>query len=176
MSERLQSFRTAACAGLAFGVFYGLIMTVIEGRFPSIGQGGSAALIREYAGNALFFAVLIWLFLRSPIIPKAADLPLEPGETLVHTGLANHFLNFEGRGGRLALTSTHLRFVPHAVNLQRGSVDIPLAEIANVRPVRIFKIIPNGIAVTRSSGKVERFAVNARMEWLDALNRIVKRP
>jgi len=84
-------------------------------------------------------------------------------------GLANHFRNYEARGGRLALTKTELVFVPHVVNIQRGELRLQLSEIASVAPVRTWGIIPNGLAVTLKSGKVERFVVNDRGDWIAKL-------
>lgn len=169
MTERFQSWRNAAYAGLAFGVLYGLIMAIAE-VFAPVSATHLASLLSSIAANALVFALLIGLFLRSPLVPTAGDIVLDEGETMVQSGLANHFRNFEGRGGRLALTSTHLRFKPHPVNIQRRALEIPLADIVAARPVRTFGIIPNGIAVQLASGKVERFAVNDRLAWLEALN------
>jgi hypothetical protein len=169
MTERFQSWRNTAYAGLAFGVLYGLITAIAEVFAPTSAMH-LTSLLSSIAAKALLFALLIGLFLRSPFVPTAGDITLDEGETIVQTGLANHFRNFEGRGGRLALTSAYLRFKPHPVNIQRRTLDIPRADIVAASPVRTFGIIPNGIAVQLASGRVERFAVNDRLKWLDALN------
>ncbi len=169
MSERVQSWRNALYAGIFFGIFFGLFMAWDTGWLPpQTGSDVVATLIAMLLSGSLF-GLIMGLFMRSPIVPKAEDIPLAPGEMLVHSGFANHFLNFEGRGGRLALTSTHLIFVPHVVNLQRSELRIPRSEIASVAAVRTFGVIPNGLAVTLKSGKIERFVVNDRKTWLAKL-------
>ena len=115
------------------------------------------------------FALIIGLFSTSRIVPAATAIPLVAGDGVVYSGLANHFRNFEARGGRLALTNTELVFVPHVVNIQRGNLRIPLSDIASVAAVRTWGIIPNGLAVTLKSGKVERFVVNDRNDWVAKL-------
>jgi hypothetical protein len=166
MSEQAQSWKNAAYAGIAFGLTFGLVIAAIYGWVPPQTGGEAVALAATIVSSGLLFGLLIGLFMMSPIVPQAADIPLMPGETLEHSGFANHFLNMEGRGGRLGLTNTHLVFVPHAVNIQRGGVRIPRSEIAGVAPVRTLGIVPNGIAVTLRSGMVERFVVNGRATWL----------
>ena len=115
------------------------------------------------------FTLIIGLFATSRIVPAATAIPLAPGDAVVYSGLANHFLNLEGRGGRLALTRTELVFMPHVVNLQRGELRIPRSEIASVAAVPTWGIVPNGLAVTLKSGKVERFVVNDRSDWVAKL-------
>ena len=169
MSERVQSWKNAGYAGLFFGVFFGLAISASNGWLPPSTGGDAAAVLATIVASGLLFGVLIGLFMSSPIVPQAADIPLMPGETLEHSGFANHFLNLEGRGGRLGLTNTHLVFVPHAVNVQRSELRIPRDLIASVAPVRTLGVVPNGIAVTLKSGKVERFVVNGRAAWIAKL-------
>jgi hypothetical protein len=88
------------------------------------------------------------------------------GETFEYSSPANHFLNLEGRGGRLALTKTHLMFMPHVTNLQKRGLRIPRAEIAGVAAVKTLGLVPNGLAVTLKSGKIERFVVDDRDAWV----------
>jgi hypothetical protein len=160
MSELSQSWRNALYGGLFFGLVFGVVNAVTGGI--------AAALASAVVGGGLF-ALLIGLFMSSPVIPKTDDIELHPGEAVLYSGLANHFLNFEGRGGRLALTPERLVFKPHAVNVQRSELSIPRADIAGVAAVRTFGLIPNGLAVTLKSGKVEKFAVNGRETWLAKL-------
>jgi hypothetical protein len=170
MTERVQIWRSALFAGLLFGVLCSLISGLVEGRIPPTSMADLRSLLANFFENGLLFGLLIGLFLWSPIVPKPRNVALSPGETLVQSSLANHFLNFESRGGRLALTTTHLRFVPHILNIQRSCLDIPVEEIIKASPIRILKIFSNGLAVLRSSGRTEYFVVNDRLSWLDALN------
>jgi hypothetical protein len=169
MTDRAQAWRNALIAGTFFGLAFGLINSYLNGWLPPATSGQAAATFTQIVVSGSIFALLMGLFASSRIVPSAADMPLAAGDDLVHTGFANHFLNFEGRGGRLALTKTELVFVPHAVNMQRGDLHIPRSEIASVAAVRTWGIIPNGLAVTLKSRKIERFVVNDRNAWVVAL-------
>lgn len=171
MTERAQSYKTALTAGASFGLVFGLFTLVQTGRFPPATLSDAVSLLTAIAASGGVFGFLTALFLRSPVIPRPADLALEPGERIEHTGLANHFLNLEGRGGRLALTNTHLIFKPHAVNLQRRSLRIPRGEIVSAAAVRIFGLVPRGLAVNLKNGKTEKFVVDDRTTWLSKLAR-----
>lgn len=170
MTEHTQSNRTALIAGAGFGLLFGVLFLLQAGLFPPSTSGEAAALVAAAAVSGGLFGLIVALFLRSPLIPQPGDMQLEPGERIEHTGLANHFLNLEGRGGRLALTNTHLLFTPHAINLQRSGLRIPRSEIVRADAVRTLGIVPNGVAVTLKSGKTERFVVSERDEWIRRLN------
>ena len=169
MTDRAQAWRNALFAGAFFGLAFGFLNSYLNGWLPPATTGDAVAIVTQIIVAGGLFALLMGLFASSRIVPSAADVPLAPGDDLVRSGLANHFLNLEGRGGRLALTNTELVFVPHAVNMQLGEVHIPRSEIASVAAVRTWGIIPNGLAVTLKSGKVERFVVNDRTGWVTAL-------
>ena len=169
MTDRAQAWRNALFAGAFFGLAFGFLNSYLNGWLPPATTGDAVAIVTQIIVGGSLFALLMGLFASSRIVPSAADVPLAPGDGLVRSGLANHFLNFEGRGGRLALTKTELVFVPHAVNMQRSDLRIPRSEITGVAAVRTWGIVPNGLAVTLKSGKVERFVVNDRNGWVTAL-------
>ena len=91
---------------------------------------------------------------------------LESGETVLHEGPANRMARFEAVGGWLTLTNRRLTFRPHAVNVQKAPLDLPLEEISDVRPRRTLWLVPNGLLVQRAGGTEERFVVHARREWV----------
>ena len=169
MTERAQAWRNALLAGAFFGLAFGLVNSYLNGQLPPATARQALGLVAQIFLSGGLFALIIGLFATSRIVPAATAIPLAPGDAVVYSGLANHFLNLEGRGGRLALTKSELVFVPHVVNIQRGELRIPLSEIASVAPVRTWGIIPNGLAVTLKSGKVERFVVNDRSDWIAKL-------
>jgi hypothetical protein len=170
MSERAQSWRNALFAGTFFGLTYGVAMAFFNGQLPPASPGDMAAIVANMVVAGAVFGLLLGLFMISPIAPKAGDIALQPGESLEHSGPANHFQKFEARGGRLALTKSHLLFQPHAINVQRDELRIPRSEIASIAAVRTFGIVPNGIAVTLKSGRVEKFVVNNRGDWVARLS------
>jgi GRAM domain len=171
MSERILTWRNALYSGLAFGLFMGLLVSIQSGWLPpsNLEEVIALAIVVLFSGS--FFGLIIGLFGRSGIIPKAESIQLAPDEVVVRTGLANHFLNLEGRGGRLTLTNTHLVFMPHIANLQRCELRIPLSEIANVEATRTWGIIPNGLLISLTSGAQEKFVVNNNAAWAKLLVR-----
>ena len=169
MTERAQAWSNALLAGAFFGLAFGLVNSYLSGRLPPATTQQALGLVAQMLLSGGLFTLIIGLFATSRIVPAATAIPLAPGDAVVYSGLANHFLNLEGRGGRLALTKTELVFMPHVVNLQRGELRIPLSEIASVAAVPTWGIIPNGLAVTLKSGKVERFVVNDRSDWVAKL-------
>lgn len=92
-------------------------------------------------------------------------------EELLHDGPANHLLNRESVGGWLFLTKKRLLFRSHPINVQRHELSVPLAEIAEVQPVRTAGVIPNGLRVLTRSGTDDRFVVEARRKWCDEILR-----
>jgi hypothetical protein len=169
MTERAQAWSNALLAGAFFGLAFGLVNSYLSGRLPPATTQQALGLVAQMLLSGGLFTLIIGLFATSRIVPAATAIPLATGDAVVYSGLANHFLNLEGRGGRLALTRTELVFMPHVVNLQRGELRIPLSEIASVAAVPTWGIIPNGLAVTLKSGKVERFVVNDRSDWVAKL-------
>jgi len=166
MSERAQTWRNAIISGVFFGVIFGLVMSLWNGQLPPSSAGDVAAIVLIIVISGFAFGLLTGLFARSRFLPQAKDIALASGEEIEYSGLANHFLNMEARGGRLAVTKTHLVFKPHVVNLQTSELSIPRSDIVSVAATRTLGIIPNGLAVTLKDGKVERFVVNNRKQWI----------
>jgi len=102
-------------------------------------------------------------------VAEQTAINLPQGETLEQQGWANHFRNYEGRGGRLYLTNRSLVFQPHRFNVQNAGVAIPRSEIAGAAKSMTLGVIPNGLTVTRRDGTTERFVVSDRNEWVRRL-------
>lgn len=90
---------------------------------------------------------------------RIPSLDLEQGEGLRAEVFANLFRGWESVGGRLSVTDRRIRFESHAWNVQVGPSEIRFDEIASVRPCNTFWVIPNGLRVETSGGKVYRFVV-----------------
>jgi len=169
MSEPTYTWRNAFYSGLAFGLIFGLWLGFVNGWLPPSNLDNWIALACAILFSGSLFGLITGLFASSGIIPKAGSIYLASEEVIVHTGVANHFLNLEARGGRLALTSSHLIFKPHNVNLQQCELRIPLTNIANVEASRTWGIIPNGLAIHLNCGAREKFVVNNSSAWAKLL-------
>jgi len=137
MSERAPAWKTALYAAACLGMLLGFFFNWADGSFPPADASQAAKIVLAMVAWGAGFAAITGYFLRSDIVPAVEDLPLEPGERLIHTGFANHVLNFESRGGRLAITDKRLIFVPHSVNIQRSQLSLPRSQIADMRQAAV---------------------------------------
>ncbi len=103
-------------------------------------------------------------------VVSQTELNLEPGEILEFSGFANHFLNYEGRGGRLFLTDRRLAFQPHRLNVQRAVLSVPRSEIVGAsKCMTFFGLYHKGLCVRQKDGTEQKFVVNQRDAWLNRL-------
>ncbi len=136
--------------GFSFKVSFGLAMAVVSGAAFGLAMAGFMAIQRRRFSRAR---------------------PEFTGEQLLRDGPANHFLNGEGVGGWLFLTQERVLFRSHQFNIQRHELSVPLAEIAEVQPVRTAGIFPNGLLLVTRSGRQERFVVGEHRRWCDEIVR-----
>lgn len=87
-------------------------------------------------------------------------------ELPIHRGPASVWRSVEPVAGTLTLTRDRLLFEPNALLIQGGPISIPLREIAKVEAGNSLFVFPNQLVVVRRSGRVEKFAVRDRDEWL----------
>lgn len=92
---------------------------------------------------------------------------------LVFEGPANLYRGFEGVGGKLTLSTDCLRFVPHAINIQKDKETILLADITRVEKTNTLGIIPNGLKVVTANGKY-KFVVRKRNQWFTKINEQIR--
>jgi hypothetical protein len=63
---------------------------------------------------------------------KKIVVDLHEGETLIKEAGANHFVKYEGVGGKLVLTNNRLIFKSHKLNIQTHQLDIPVHQIESL--------------------------------------------
>ena len=78
-------------------------------------------------------------------------------------------------GGHLYLTDKRLVFEPHAFNVQRDVLEIALETVGLLSPcwtrfLGLVPVFPNSMAVTTLDGRVLRFVVSGRREWMRAID------
>ncbi len=77
----------------------------------------------------------------------------------------------EAVGGRLILTADALMFQPHAFNVQRQTLSLPLRQIVAIQScwTRLFGLLPiapTSLAVRLEDGKRYRFVIGKRTQWM----------
>jgi len=89
-------------------------------------------------------------------------------ELEIRNGLANHYMGIEAVGGKLFLTNQKLRFKSHSINIQVHEMDIPLDQIVRIEKASGLLAFKQ-INVLLKDGSVEKFVVNNREEWINAI-------
>jgi len=161
--ERVEKIRlkVVLSAGVPFGVLMGLYL------LWRLGTDDAVRALWLGGASGLLFGLILDRFIARQGTPLIDDGPqaMHEGERVLLVGAANHFLRAEARGGRLMLTERRLIFTSHGKNFQNQGLEVPVAEIVSCRPRRTLGIIPNGLEVVRSGGKVERFVVWNHDTW-----------
>jgi hypothetical protein len=78
---------------------------------------------------------------------------------LVNKVNANLFRGMEAVGGKLTITNQRLMFTSHSLNIQAGTTEIPMSEIATVRKRNTMGFVPNGMSVILKNGTEHKFVV-----------------
>jgi hypothetical protein len=120
---------TALISGAAFGVLFAGAFGLAMGWLPP----HNAADIAMTAMTALLagatFGSRFSRRLSSQIATLLAEIEPPTGQAVEYSAPANHFQNFEGRGGCLFLTHRNLILKPHRRNIQSSVVTIPRQEM-----------------------------------------------
>jgi len=163
------SVRSVLLGGLAFGLAMGFLFGLVTG---SVAQGIRTGLL-----CGVGFGLAMRWFLNQAMSTNRFELGgqaagFAEGETIVHSGPANHFKGAEAVGGKLFLTPTRLRFRSHSMNVQTHDESYPLGDIIAVDPVRTLGLVPNGLRVQLRDGRSERFVVGGRAQWVARLREV----
>ena len=93
-------------------------------------------------------------------------IDLQPNETILKDGPANHFKGVEAVGGRLFLTNQRVFFKSHAFNVQNHSLSIPLDSIQSMGKRNTLLLVPNGMYIETVTGEREKFVIWGRGDWI----------
>ena len=151
------------------GVFGGLALFETKNIFASLIVGIFSGVFFSF-GIFLFFLVVqrFSIFGLSKITGWAAD------EIIVLSGDANFFNGGLAEGGKLFLTNKRIRFCGHRMGLSILDNTYQLTSIESASPFRTLGIVPNGMAVTLSDGRILKFVVYERDNWCAEINGISK--
>ena len=153
-----------ALSGLVFGAVMSLLfipLLYLAGELKA-GICLSLGCAVTFGGALGWFSLVASRRLRSKI-------PMRAGESLIHQGPANHFVDKEAVGGWLYLTNQRLLFASHGANFFVHKWEAPLSTIEGVRTCATLKVIPNGIVVSTTDGE-RRFAVDGRALWKNQID------
>lgn len=162
-------------AGLVFGLFMavyflsGTIIDLIRGTEVSGTQILKEVIIALISGAiaGVLFGFLMGRMTNRLI--KKINIDLEPGEVIELKTGANHWKGPECTGGALFLTNKRLVFKSHRVNVQNHLFELSIPEISAVKRYKSAGIIDNGLLLTTTEGKEEKFVVEKAGEWAERL-------
>ena len=116
-------------------------------------------------------AFFLWRIARTP----KPELALEPGETVIFSRWANHWLGHEARGGTLYMTTRALVFVPHRLNVQLAGARVAWSALQSTAWFRIVSAtgLPmSAVLVTRTRGDEAWFVVDKSQAIADLADAI----
>lgn len=171
MGQNPQQLKNTTKGHIKTGVYSGLAFGIFMGVFAVFTSGPAGAVLAGLVSGVLF-GLMMAVFLSIMTRKMAGKLPLLPGEEIVKEGPANHFVRGESVGGWLTVTTQRLQFTSHKINVQVHNLSLSLNEIAGAETVATAGIIPNGLLIQTASGQKERFVVNGRAAWVQALGQV----
>lgn len=131
---------------------FGFIVGIITGIFAGV-----------------FFGLVMYFFVSSKTVERQTQIQIPDDETIIFSGPANHFLKWEGAGGKLYLLKDKLWFKSHRFNLQNHEWQLPIDQVKEVNFYNVLGFAPTGLAITTYNGKNEKFVVNNRKDWMAAI-------
>jgi len=155
--------KTSILAGIAFGLLLGTFLGFMHGINAAIITGPISGLL---------FGIFIHLFGNSKTVKRQTQIETKDGESIIHSGGANHLKNSEGVGGKLYLLSDKLQFKSHSFNLQNHELVIYIDQIKDITFYNNLGIVPNGLAVSLKDGRQEKFVVSGRQLWKTEIEKL----
>jgi len=168
--DKKAKIRTGLFFGIAMAIFFILqnllthsnlttkdvVITIVSGLF-----GGAL--------SGLLFGWLVGLFANSKRVTKDTKIDTEANETILFDTGANHFKGAEAVGGKLYLTDKRLVFKSHKFNIQNHKLSINLSDIEKVDRYKTLGLVNNGLSVTTTGNKIEKFVVQQPDKWFSQL-------
>ncbi|MCL6614153.1 MAG: hypothetical protein K6U03_06010 [Firmicutes bacterium] len=142
----------------------GVVFSSLHGVFAGITIGVISGVL---------YGILLSIFMKKMKKKFEQNKPqIVTDKVILMEGPTNHFKGLEGVGGWLFLTSKELIFKSHSMNIQNHELVIPLDKIKDVKAVRTLGIIANGLEITTTEHKSERFVVNNQSIWVQKISEV----
>ena len=106
------------------------------------------------------------------------DITLDKDEELVKEGAANLQKGIEVVGGKLYLTNRRILFIAHALNIQGGLTEVPLADIKSIDYgwtmfLGFIPIWPNCLSLSTGKGEKYSFVLFGRKVWAKKIGSLI---
>lgn len=158
----MTKIKNSILAGIAFGFIFGIFQAFMYGINSAIISGPISGLL---------FGIFVHLFINSKAFKRQTQIETD-GESIIHSGGANHLKNSEGVGGELYLLTDKLQFKSHSFNLQNHELMIYIDQIKDITFYNNLGIVPNGLAISLKDGRQEKFVVSGRKHWKTEIEKL----
>ena len=149
-------------AGLIIGVVLFVIIT-------AVGATTVFHAVWVSALGAFLIAGSLFLFFIPTGGGKDTSVIMDNGEKAIMRQGASYFTDGEELGGMLYLTDTMLIFKSDVMSLRRIQRDIFLRDIEDVRVVKNYGKVNNGLEIDIKFDKTHRFGVRDNLRWKDRI-------
>ncbi len=159
----MSQLKTAVLSGLVIGTIFGVINALLSHFWGGPNGGFIHELVRAVIGGMIFGAVA-GLYIRYKG-RKNVQLTTTDGMAVIYAGLANHYVKYQGNGGKLYLLPAGLVFKSYNAKAKIAQLEISKDDIAGVTFANTYGLIPNGIKINKTDGTTEHFIVYHRERW-----------
>jgi len=159
----MTKIKSSILVGIVFGLLFGTFQAFMYGINTAIILGPTTGLL---------FGIFMHLFVNSKAVKRQTQIEITDGESIIHSGGANHLKNNEGVGGKLYLLTDKLQFKSHRFNLQNHELVIYIDQIKDIAFYNNLGIVPNGLAISLTDGRQEKFVVSGRQLWKVEIERL----
>ena len=161
----MTEIKNSILAGLIFGLVFGLIHVFMYDINYALITGPISGLV---------FGTVLYLFVTSKTFKRQTQIENIDDKPIVHSGVANHFINGEAVGGKLYLLADKLQFQSHGLNIQNHGLTIEIEQVKEVNFYNTLGLVSNGLAITTLSGEKEKFVVSGRRLWKEEIEKLKK--
>ena len=101
-------------------------------------------------------------------------MELKQNEQIKYDIGANLKRGIESVGGKLKISNERIYFKPHAINIQKKELNIPMDQIVEVEKAKSFGLIANVMNIKLRNGDVEKFVLGKRQKIIDYIESRIK--
>jgi hypothetical protein len=159
----MTEIKNSILAGLAFALFFGLFLWFRYDTHTALVSGPISGIA---------FGTILYFFVTSKTVNRQTQIENVNGQKIIYSGKANHFLNGEAVGGKLYLLADRLEFKSHRFNAQNHAQKISLSEVQEVGFYNVLGVMPTGLSITMTDGKIEKYVIGNRRVWRDKIKEL----
>lgn len=156
----MTNFKKSILAGLVFGLGIGLYLTIKENWVLALVVGLFSAVV---------FSIGSYMKLFSKMDNESSSFQKIDKNSIIYSGLANHYKDGISVGGKLYLSNNQLIFRSNIFSfIKRHESIIVLSEIVAVNFDDSFAPLRNGLSIVTSK-RSEKFIVYKREFWAEQI-------